>query len=109
MFQAVIDHLVYTTNNGQVIPTITVFPQRFPNQQGPKIWNPQVIRYAGYADSEDTVTGDPAHIEFTQVLKMIVYNTNNSDMRKVRMERTRNRVGYPPFNHSGSRRETEVV
>ncbi len=45
MFQSVVEHLRFTTNNGRIIPTITIFPQRIPGKTGPLIWNSQVIRY----------------------------------------------------------------
>ncbi|WP_332630848.1 nitric oxide synthase oxygenase [Halalkalibacter flavus] len=53
-------HLQYGTNQGKVIPTITVFK---PGHV--RIWNHQLIRYAGY-ETKDGITGDPDSINFTK-------------------------------------------
>jgi nitric oxide synthase oxygenase domain/subunit/sulfite reductase alpha subunit-like flavoprotein len=66
MFNACVNHLQVATNSGNIRSTITVFPQKLPNTRGPRIWNPQLIRYAGYVLEDGTVLGDPAHIEFTK-------------------------------------------
>jgi nitric-oxide synthase, bacterial len=34
--------------------------------RGPRIWNPQLIRYAGWRRSDGSVLGDPAQLEFTE-------------------------------------------
>lgn len=67
IFEALMQHLRFTTNRGQVIPTITVFPQKRPGKTGPRVWNPQVVRYAAYPKGDGVVVGDPAHIELTKV------------------------------------------
>ena len=36
------------TNRGRVRPTLTVFAPSAPERPGPRIWNEQLIRYAGY-------------------------------------------------------------
>lgn len=46
---------------------ITVFPQRSDGKHDFRIWNAQLIRYAGYQMPDGTVIGDPASVEFTQV------------------------------------------
>ena len=32
-----------------------------------RVWNAQLIRYAGYKQNDGTVLGDPANVEFTEV------------------------------------------
>ena len=41
-------HLREATNGGRVRPTLTVFAPAMPGRPGPRIWNEQLIRYAGY-------------------------------------------------------------
>ncbi|MDM5317132.1 nitric oxide synthase oxygenase [Fictibacillus sp. b24] len=64
IFQAIIEHMKYATNHGRIRPTITIFSPQTDNQRV-RIWNHQMIRYAGYL-LEDGVVGDPASIEFTK-------------------------------------------
>jgi nitric-oxide synthase len=40
-------HLRVATNSGRVRPTLTVFAPNTPERPGPRIWNEQLIRYAG--------------------------------------------------------------
>lgn len=46
---------------------ITIFPQRTDGKHDYRIWNHQLISYAGYRSSEGNLIGDPATIEFTEV------------------------------------------
>lgn len=61
VYEALLAHLTFATNEGRIRPTITVFhPQRV------RIWNEQILRYAGY-DTAEGIIGDPASLKFTQV------------------------------------------
>ncbi|HEY1488932.1 MAG TPA: nitric oxide synthase oxygenase [Micromonosporaceae bacterium] len=53
--------------NGQLRPTISIFPPAVPGRPYARIWNDQLIRYAGYRH-DDTVTGDPRYAEFTAAM-----------------------------------------
>lgn len=46
---------------------ITVFPQRTDGRHDFKVWNPQLLSYAGYKNPDGSVTGDPLNVEFTEV------------------------------------------
>lgn len=46
---------------------ITVFPQRTDGKHDYKVWNQQLIGYAGYKNPDGTITGDPISVEFTEV------------------------------------------
>ncbi|RNC97272.1 nitric oxide synthase oxygenase [Lysinibacillus halotolerans] len=61
IFFALIRHIQFATNKGKIRPTITIF-----NENKVRIWNYQLIRYAGYEISGGTV-GDPDSIPFTKV------------------------------------------
>lgn len=66
VFEACVDHIVKATNRGKLLPMISVFAQRQDGQPGIRIWNSQLIRFAGYPESEGRVIGDPANLELTQ-------------------------------------------
>lgn len=44
-----------------------MFPQRSDGKHDFRVWNSQLIRYAGYQMPDGTIRGDPACVEFTQV------------------------------------------
>lgn len=65
--EALFTHIEKATNGGQIRPFITIFK---PGNEGPRIWNHQLIRYAGYA-SEQGIIGDPASVSFTEVCEKL--------------------------------------
>uniref|UniRef100_A0A8D1ZWL2 Nitric oxide synthase, inducible n=1 Tax=Sus scrofa TaxID=9823 RepID=A0A8D1ZWL2_PIG len=67
MFEHICRHLRYATNNGNIRSAITVFPQRSDGKHDFRVWNAQLIRYAGYQMPDGTIIGDPASVEFTQL------------------------------------------
>nr|XP_056721020.1 nitric oxide synthase, inducible [Euleptes europaea] len=67
MFEHLCRHLEYSTNGGNIRSTITVFPQRTDGKHDFRIWNVQLIRYAGYQMTDGSIVGDPANVEFTQL------------------------------------------
>nr|CAD7595373.1 unnamed protein product [Timema genevievae] len=66
MFEALCNHIKYSTNKGNIRSAITVFPQRTDGKHDFKVWNPQLLSYAGYKNPDGTVLGDPANVEFTE-------------------------------------------
>lgn len=46
---------------------ITIFPQRTDGKHDFRVWNSQLIRYAGYKQPDGKILGDPANVEFTEV------------------------------------------
>nr|AAK61379.1 nitric oxide synthase [Discosoma striata] len=71
MFEAIKKHLVYATNEGNLRSAITVFPQRKESKKDFRVWNPQLIRYAGYKHLDGTVVGDPASVDFTELCQSL--------------------------------------
>ncbi|XP_063856341.1 nitric oxide synthase, salivary gland-like [Scylla paramamosain] len=67
MFEILCKHIEYSTNGGNVRSAITVFPERVPGRRDFRVWNQQLIAYAGYLNNDGSVTGDPAYVEFTQL------------------------------------------
>jgi nitric-oxide synthase, bacterial len=62
------EHLREATNGGRVRPTVTVFAAATPERAGPRIWNEQLIRYAGYRLPDGTVVGDPRYAALTDTV-----------------------------------------
>ena len=52
-------------NNGNIQPTVFVFPPRTANSRGPMIWNNQVLAFAGYEAADGSILGDPASVPLT--------------------------------------------
>lgn len=52
---------------------ITIFPQRTDGKHDYRVWNQQLINYAGYKNPDGTILGDPANVEFTEV-RIFIYN-----------------------------------
>ena len=63
-----VEHLQLAGNGGKVRPVISVFPPDRPDAPGPRIYNEQLIRYAGYAQPDGTVLGDPRYAGFTNTV-----------------------------------------
>ncbi len=59
VFQALLEHIDFATNGGKIKPTISIFSDAV------RIWNHQLIRYAGY-EVDGEVIGDSTSIEFTK-------------------------------------------
>ncbi|XP_032680802.1 nitric oxide synthase, salivary gland [Odontomachus brunneus] len=67
MFEALCNHVKYSTNKGNIRSAITIFPQRTDGKHDYRVWNQQLINYAGYKNPDGTILGDPASVEFTEV------------------------------------------
>ncbi|KAM9076811.1 nitric oxide synthase 3 isoform 2-T2 [Megaptera novaeangliae] len=67
MFTCICNHIKYATNRGNLRSAITVFPQRTPGRGDFRIWNSQLVRYAGYRQQDGSVRGDPANVEITEL------------------------------------------
>ncbi|WP_328384184.1 nitric oxide synthase oxygenase (plasmid) [Micromonospora zamorensis] len=58
-------HLRFATNRGRIRSTITVFAPDTPAGPTAKIHNDQLVRYAGYQQSDGHILGDPRQVPFT--------------------------------------------
>ncbi|MBQ0826560.1 nitric oxide synthase oxygenase [Streptomyces tagetis] len=63
------EHLRLAGNGGRIRPVVSVFAPRVPGRPAPRVWNEQLIRYAGYREADGTVTGDPAYVDFTDLVR----------------------------------------
>lgn len=68
---ALLEHLRAAGNGGKVRPIITIFAPA--DAEGPRvrIWNRQLLGYAGYRREDGTVMGDPANVEFTEQVRAL--------------------------------------
>ncbi|MET9822463.1 nitric oxide synthase oxygenase [Streptomyces sp. NPDC006349] len=72
--QHLITHLREATNGGRIRPTISVFAPDAPGHPAPRVWNEQLIRYAGHRQSDGSVVGDPAYVDFTELVAKLGWN-----------------------------------
>lgn len=71
VFEACVDHLRRATNGGKIRSAVTLFRPAGEGERGIRIWNDQLIRYAGYRRADGSVLGDPDQTGFTErVLEM---------------------------------------
>lgn len=69
IFQELEEHLRLATNGGNIQITMTVFRPKQPKERwGPRIWNPQLIRYAAYEMPDGSILGDAANLGVTQAI-----------------------------------------
>lgn len=72
VFDALIEHIQFATNDGKIRPAISIFhPDRV------RIWNHQLIRYAGY-ETDDGIIGDPHSLSFTKQLQQWGWHSEGS-------------------------------
>jgi nitric-oxide synthase len=71
MAEALFEHLRFAYNGGDLRPAISVFDPGQPDLPGPRIWNPQLLRYAGYRSAGGRQIGDPAQNRLTSRLMQL--------------------------------------
>ncbi|MGW7457637.1 nitric oxide synthase oxygenase [Streptomyces sp. NPDC054797] len=65
------EHLRQATNDGRIRPTISVFAPETPERRAPRVWNDQLIRYAGYRQEGGDIVGDPTYTDFTEAVQRL--------------------------------------
>ena len=66
LFEACLEHIERATNGGKLLPMLSVFPAKRDGEPGIRIWNSQLIRFAGYPQSDGSVVGDPVNVDLTE-------------------------------------------
>lgn len=66
IFAACVRHLRQATNAGNIRSTITIFAPESPGQPAPRIWNAQLLSYAGYTQPDGSIIGDPLRADLTR-------------------------------------------
>jgi nitric-oxide synthase len=62
-------HLRLAGEGGKVRPVISIFAPETPDRPAPRIWNDQLIRYAGYRRVRGKTIGDPRYLQFTDAVR----------------------------------------
>jgi len=68
VFDAVCEHIRLATNGGNLRAVMTVFDQARPGKRAPRLWNSQLVRYAGYRQPDGSWIGDPANGPATEAM-----------------------------------------
>lgn len=71
MYEAICAHLKYSTNKGNIRSAITIFPPRTDGHHDYKVWNTQLIQFAGHKQPDGSVIGDPNSVELTEICKKL--------------------------------------
>lgn len=71
IIQALRDYLRRATQGGRIQSTILVLPPEDVEGRAFRVWNPQLIRYAGYRQPDGSVLGDPAMVSFTERVRAL--------------------------------------
>lgn len=87
MADSLAQHLEFATNGGRIRPVMSVFAAMEEVggardvAPGIRIWNHQLLGYAGYRDSEGRVLGDPLNVAITQVALALGWRPPHSRTR----------------------------
>nr|WP_230423347.1 nitric oxide synthase oxygenase [Streptomyces radicis] len=66
-----LDHLRQATNQGRVRPMISVFAPPTPYREAPRVWNGQLVKYAGYRAADGGFVGDQGQVAFTDAVRRL--------------------------------------
>lgn len=77
VFAALLHHITHATNEGRIRPLITIFPEAS-SQTSFRIWNHQLIRYAGY-ELDGRIVGDPHSLAFTKQCEDLGWRGSRGD------------------------------
>jgi nitric-oxide synthase len=71
VYDACLEHLRRATRDGRIVPMQTVFAPWRGTEGGIRIWNHQLLRYAGYRGPDGLVLGDPQNVDFTRLVRSL--------------------------------------
>ncbi|GEN87705.1 nitric oxide synthase oxygenase [Oceanobacillus sojae] len=78
VFEFLFSHLKNAFNQGRIKPYITIFPAVSAKEETVKVWNHQLLRYAGY-DSGEGIIGDSDSLEFTRICEKLGWQGKGTD------------------------------
>jgi len=81
MAEAMFEHLRFAWNGGDLRPAITVFSPGTRDVPGPRLWNPQLLRYAGYRLRSGKQIGDPAQNAVTEKIRQLGWEPDGTDFQ----------------------------
>ena len=76
--EACVRHISDGTNGGKVRPMVTIFPAAQGRREW-RIWNYQLVRYAGHEREGGMVVGDPAEAAFTRFCRALGWVPDGGD------------------------------
>lgn len=76
---ALFDHLRFAYNGGELRPAISIFNPGTKDTPGPRLWNPQLLRYAGIRLRTGKQIGDPAQNELTRLIMKLGWEPAGTD------------------------------
>jgi nitric oxide synthase oxygenase domain/subunit/ferredoxin-NADP reductase/CRP-like cAMP-binding protein len=77
--QSLFEHMRFAWNGGDLRPAITVFSPGNRQRPGPRIWNPQLLRYAGLRLRSGKQIGDPAQNALTLKIMTLGWEPEGTD------------------------------
>jgi nitric-oxide synthase, bacterial len=69
IFTLLVRHLRTAGGGDMIRPVISVFAPAKPGRPYARVWNEQLIRYAGYRTGAGEVIGDPRYVDFTEAVR----------------------------------------
>jgi nitric-oxide synthase len=71
VFDELVNHLQLAGQRERslVRPVISIFAPHQPGRPFTRLWNEQLIRYAGHRDADGNVVGDPMYVDFTETMR----------------------------------------
>ncbi len=76
-YQKLIKHIDLATNDGKIQSTITIFAPRKDQEDPIRIWNHQLLRYAGY-EVGNKIIGDSTSVKFTKMCESLGWKSNKT-------------------------------
>ena len=72
IFDECVQHLRAASNGGNIEIVLTAFAPTRPGERwGPRIWNSQLVRFAGYPQPDGSVIGDRANLALTEAIERL--------------------------------------
>jgi nitric-oxide synthase len=75
IFEDLLEHLDFATNGGKIRSTVSVYPSSTDEDEELRIWNKQLIRFAGYELPDGRILGDPDSLELTRYCQSRGWNS----------------------------------
>ncbi|WP_233713500.1 nitric oxide synthase oxygenase [Lederbergia citri] len=76
-YKKLVKHIDFATNDGKIRPAITIFAPRKNGTDPIRIWNHQLLRYAGYKEG-DKIIGDSTSIKLTKMCEKMGWQGNKT-------------------------------
>jgi len=97
--QELLEHLSLATNGGKIQPLVTVFASAASSRPWSRIWNHQLLGYAGYERADGSILGDPKNLEFTREVEALGWRGEGTafDLLPIVIQKSGSRpVLFPP-------------